>query len=306
MTPTHPTDTTATGPPGTPAPDAGPSRRMPLALATVSLVVLVLVLVIALLAVKVTHRSSAGGPPPTTLAPASVVLQATTVPSSVLDAIGAPGPPVVTPPVRLAHSQLLRNGNRPLIVYVGAEFCPFCAAQRWALVVALGRFGTFSDLGLATSSTQLVFPGVDSFTFRGASYHSRYVTFQAVETYGSDTTTGTASSPVFEPLESLAGQDRALLDRLDVPPLAPVPATLPFVDIGGRYVTVGAEFSPGLLAGRSTSTIAADLAQPTSHLARAVDGTANELTAAICTSTGQQPAAVCSAPAVTAAQARIG
>ena len=35
--------------------------------------------------------------------------------------------------------------NRPsgkcLVFFMGAEFCPFCAAERWAIVGALDRFG---------------------------------------------------------------------------------------------------------------------------------------------------------------------
>lgn len=294
MTPSTPSDPTASPSPGPRAPADRSARRMPLALATVSLVGVVLVLVAVLFAVKVTHGSTGSGPPPTPLAPAALVTQATTVPAGVLDVVGAPGPPLVTPPARLAHAQPLRSGGRALVVYVGAEYCPFCAAERWALVVALSRFGTFSHLGLATSSSQLVFPGLQSFSFRGVSYRSPYVAFDAVETYGSDTT---ASSGDFAPLQPLTGQASTLMQRLDVPPLAPVPSTLPFVDLGGRYVAVGSGFSPGILAGRPMDAIATDLAQATSPVAQAVDGTANELTAAICSSTGQQPASVCGSPA---------
>jgi hypothetical protein len=47
--------------------------------------------------------------------------------------------------------------------------------------------------------------------------------------------------------------------------------------------------------------IAAALADPTSPVAQAVDGSANVLTAALCEVSGQQPAAVCTAPGVAAA-----
>ena len=50
-----------------------------------------------------------------------------------------------------------------------------------------------------------------------------------------------------------------------------------------------------MLAGLSWSTIAADLHNPNSPVAQAVDGTANYITAAICKMTGNQPASACTA-----------
>jgi hypothetical protein len=32
------------------------------------------------------------------------------------------------------------------MLYIGAEYCPYCAAERWPLVMALSKFGTFSNL----------------------------------------------------------------------------------------------------------------------------------------------------------------
>jgi len=34
------------------------------------------------------------------------------------------------------------------VVYIGAEYCPYCAVERWPLIVALNRFGTLTNLGL--------------------------------------------------------------------------------------------------------------------------------------------------------------
>ena len=36
---------------------------------------------------------------------------------------------------------------------MGAEYCPYCAAQRWAMIVALSRFGTFSGLTTVHSAS---------------------------------------------------------------------------------------------------------------------------------------------------------
>ena len=39
----------------------------------------------------------------------------------------------------------------PEILYMGAEYCPYCAAQRWSTIIALSRFGKFSGLGNMSS-----------------------------------------------------------------------------------------------------------------------------------------------------------
>ncbi len=51
-----------------------------------------------------------------------------------------------------------RAARKPQVAYIGAEYCPFCASERWPMVIALSRLGTFSGLGLTTSSATDVFP----------------------------------------------------------------------------------------------------------------------------------------------------
>ena len=59
-----------------------------------------------------------------------------------------------------------------------------------------------------------------------------------------------------------------------------------------------------MLSGLTWAQIAADLHDPTSAVAKAVLGTANFVTAAICSLTGNQPASACT-PTVRALQAKI-
>ena len=67
------------------------------------------------------------------------------------------------------------------------------------------------------------------------------------------------------------------------------------MDFGNKYLIAGASYNPGVLAGLSWATIGADLSNPNSAVAKAVDGTANYITAAICQLTGNQPASACTA-----------
>jgi hypothetical protein len=62
-------------------------------------------------------------------------------------------------------------------------------------------------------------------------------------------------------------------------------------------MTVGASYSPAVLQGLTWAQIAADLGHPSSPVAQGVLGTANVITASICSMTGNQPASACT-PAI--------
>src|SRR5207302_7512423 len=86
------------------------------------------------------------------------------------------------PLARVTSAQPLRDPTgKPQILYIGAEYCPFCAAERWSLIVALSRFGTFQHLQLTTSSASDLYPNTSTFTFYRSAYTSPYLDFQSVE-----------------------------------------------------------------------------------------------------------------------------
>ena len=97
-----------------------------------------------------------------------------------------------------------------------------------------------------------------------------------------------------------------MLSRFDAAPYASEPGSIPFVDIGNRYVISGASYSPAVLQGLSRDQIAADLNDPSSPVARAIDGSANAITAALCSVTGNQPSAVCNSPVIAALAKKMG
>ncbi len=287
------------------APAGPPRRRVPMALVTWVFVGLILVIVVVLLVVKITRGSTTIVPPPVAPASSGVVHAATSVPGTVFDAVGAQ-PAGAPGQVLLSGQPALVIGGRPAVVYVGAEFCPYCAAERWALVTALGRFGTFSHLGATTSSNAEVFPGTPTFTFDGTTYRSRYITFTAVEVYGDQPS---ATAPAGYPkLRDPTPLEWALLRRYDAEPFVPGNGTLPFVDVDNRLLETGAGigFSPGVLQGKSMGQIADDLSTPTNSDTQAVLGAANTLSAAICSATGGAPASVCNSAGVRAGATRLG
>ena len=67
------------------------------------------------------------------------------------------------------------------------------------------------------------------------------------------------------------------------------------MDFGNKYLIAGVSYNPQVLAGLSWATIASDLNNPSSPVAKAIDGTANYITAAICQLTNNQPASACTA-----------
>lgn len=189
----------------------------------------------------------------------------------------------------------LTSGGKPEVLYIGAEYCPFCAAERWAMIVALSRFGTFSGLSTTHSSSTDTDPNTPTFTFYGSTYTSKYLNFTAVEEQKNYQAGGS-----YAPLQTPTAAEQSLLTRYDTG------QSIPFLDVGNSYVQVGdlPGFDPSILAGLTWSQIGADLSNPSSPVAQAADGAANYLTAAICKLTGNQPASACT-PAVKALEAKL-
>jgi hypothetical protein len=257
----------------------------------------VLVVVGALIGAIVARSSS--GSKTSGDASGSLLASVTGVPASVSTAVGAGS---ATGPKPIDAPALTKDG-KPLIVYLGAEYCPYCAAERWAMIVALSRFGTFSGLQTTHSSSTDVYPSTPTFSFHGASFDSQYVAFEGVELAGNELSGGN-----YPKLDTPTAEQQQLLDTYDAPPYVAANAAgaIPFIDIGGKYIVSGATYDPGVLAGKTHEQIAAALSDPTSAVAKGVIGAANQITAAICSVTGNQPAATCSNPTIAAIQATLG
>ena len=78
-----------------------------------------------------------------TPADATVVQELTNVPQSAWEAVGK-GSVVKNAFTYNSGQPVLKGPNgHPEFFYVGGEFCPYCGAERWAMINALSRFGTF-------------------------------------------------------------------------------------------------------------------------------------------------------------------
>src|SRR5258708_14872884 len=269
----------------------------------------VLVLVVVLVVIKLAGGSSgktlgAGTTTASATVATSVSRDIATVPSAALDKVAAgpayPAPGSVYPnaikAIKPAGPALASNG-KPEVVYVGAEYCPYCAAERWALSVTLSRFGTFSGLRLIHSSSSDVDPNTPPLSFYKATSVSKHLTFATTE----------AQTVSKAPLQPLTALDKSLMARYDGPPYVPsgYSGSFPFVDFGNKFVINGPSYDPGLLANLPAQQIAADLKDPSSPAGKAIDTAANHITAAICKITNNQPADVCTATGVTSASGSI-
>jgi hypothetical protein len=220
--------------------------------------------------------------------PASVSRSVTGVPISTLAAVGAGSVPAFLQSSHQVHAFTpitgppLTSGGKPEMLYIGAEFCPYCAGMRWAMAAALGRFGTLSPLrGIHSAPSPEIYPDTATLTFYQSTYASKYLSFVPVEHQTVD----------HKPLQSLTKQQERIWSRYQ-----PDPNTrgYPFTSIGNRYM-VTVLFTPAAMAGKTWSQIASAMQDPSSPIARDVIGAANYFTAAICQVTGNRPASVCSA-----------
>ena len=192
---------------------------------------------------------------------------------------------------------LTGSTGKPEVFYYGGEFCPYCAAERWGVVVALSRFGTFHSLNFTTSSSTDVYPDTSTFTFYKSSYSSSYIDFAPIE--------GTDRQQ--QPLQSLTSDEQNLVSTYDTS------NSIPFMDIGNKYLVTQQSYSPGVLRSDAQNPNSSPLSQQqiasqlssVNTISKGILGEANYMTAAICSLTNNQPSAVCSASYIKSIEASL-
>jgi hypothetical protein len=222
-------------------------------------------------------------------ADATVVQLLTGVSQSTWETVGTGGLPN---PFQYVSGQPPLKGphGHPQFFYVGAEYCPNCAAERWAMINALSRFGTFSKL----SQMQSFENNISTFSFVGSSYTSQYVDFVPREILGNSVD---SSGQSYVSQDKLTAAEQQNFTRYNSG------QTFPFANINNTYILTAASYNPQvLLDGASHSlswqTIVTSLTNTKSPIAQGILGTANYMTAAICSETNQQPGSVCNSAVI--------
>ncbi len=177
-------------------------------------------------------------------------------------------------PTLLNSSPLVSNG-KPELLYVGGDFCPYCAITRWSLIIALMRFGNFTKLHYMTSSTASFEPyrGTPTFTFYNSSYSSGIVNFTEVEIA---INVYNASIGNYPPLQNMTQFEKNTMTKYDSN------GGIPFIDFGNYSVQNGAVTSPGVIQNQNWSVTISQLSNPNTPSSQNIIGTANVFTAQIC------------------------
>jgi len=259
--------------------------QVPVAAWIFAAILVAVVVVIALSSLSTSPNVSADNGKPI---PASVLAQLTSIPASTWNPIGIQQAeqPMVAHPVAT---------TAPTVVYIGGEYCPYCAATRWSLTIALSRFGKLSGVKYMHSSATDYFPNTPTMSYAGAHYTSRYMKADLVEIYNRQ----------HLPLERLNRLEARLFSAYDRPPYVPSQqesGAIPFVMIGGRYLWISSPYQPSVLSGASWSAILGDVKSGQGPIADAILANANEFTAAICKADGNQPGGVCNQSSIETAE----
>lgn len=173
--------------------------------------------------------------------------------------------------------------GKPYFLYVGAQFCPSCAAERWSIVKALSRFGTWSGLSFDVIEEYGGISNIPTYNLVGAKYESEYLSL------GHKEVADKSGRPITG--QELTDFERKLFNQYDSR------GSVPFLFLGtqnGQYVQLVAGYSPALIAGKTPEQIKNDLESNASvaHIS-AINEEADILTAYLCKATSNQPSAVC-------------
>jgi hypothetical protein len=283
-------------------------KRIYLAGGSILVVVIVVVALVLVNLNKGSGTASVASNGPTGAALTTLTKQVTGVPTTVTDKVASGGIPqeiLVSAPTSsdiqgditnlgsffayVGGSPLTANG-KPEVLYIGAEYCPYCGAQRWAMINALSRFGTFTGLKTTHSSVTDAYPDTPTWTFYGSTYSSPYITYTSVETTTNERQGNSSNtSTPYVTLQTPTAAQTALWEQYSPS------GTIPFINIGGKYVQEGNLYplSPSMLQKLTWQQVAADMNNPNSALGKALIGNANVMTAAICNQTGNKPATAC-------------
>jgi Domain of unknown function (DUF929) len=258
-------------------------RRALVVISSIVVVVLVVGVIVAIAVTRKTKNDVAGN---RVNASPAVVKDVTSISPATFTSVGGGTSSLAIQKV----SQPPLATGKPELLYIGGEFCPICAAERWSMTAALARFGSFSNLKQIHSASDD--GNLATLSYYQSSYTSKYLTFDPVENVDRDK----------KPLENLSSAQLAAYSKIT----GSTSLSFPFLDFDGKYAQ-GTEGYDGasVLGSQTQAQIASQLNDPSTKVSKAIVGEANNLTAAICGLTNNQPSTVCSVPSITSIQSKL-
>ena len=170
-------------------------------------------------------------------------------------------------------------GDKVRVFFLGAQYCAFCAAERWALVSALERFGPLSGWGKESHNDGLDgFRAIPTYDLRNATYTSPYLHFTGKEILDHKG----------KPLQKLDADEQAIVNQYDKN------GAWPFLFINGQYAQLGSGFSPALVQGPQFDTLRKEgISGAHTPAAHETANEADPIVRYLCQSTGGAPASSC-------------
>jgi hypothetical protein len=225
----------------------------------------------------------------------------------------------------IAPAPLFTVNGKPAVVYLGAISCIYCAENRWAMALALSRFGTFQQLfqgysSLGDGDIPTIYWAPSHYNSSSAVefgnfYVGKYVTFVSIE-YSSPITQGfmmgalsyfqqeatAIANPIYENataiitgLNNFNGTPYTIWGKYNV-------ASADAVDFGNT----SSSLTNPPIASMTHGQVLASFADPTSQFAWTEYAAADYYAALICAGGGAAAAApVCSLPSVSTMTAQV-
>jgi len=168
----------------------------------------------------------------------------------------------------ISKESMRRNGKL-FVFFMGAEHCPYCAAERWAIVRALSKFGQWDGLKQTISAARdEPFLNLPTYDFTEAKYTSSHIEFVSREIKDRE----------FKPLQKLLKTEQKLVRKFNPDKY------IPFLLVGGRFMQIGAGFTPKIFIGHTFRQTETELKKVESEIRKTIDAEANIVAALLCLS----------------------
>ena len=168
-----------------------------------------------------------------------------------------------------ASKDTIRRSGKLFVFFMGAEYCPYCAAERWAIVRSLQKFGQWDGLKQTISAARdEPFLNLPTYDFTQATYTSPHIEFLSREIKDRD----------FRPLQKLLKSEEKLVQKFNPE------KEIPFLLVGGRFTQIGSGFTPKIFIGHTFRQTETELKKIESEIRKTIDDEANIISALLCIS----------------------